>query len=151
METRNHVNVYDCIADGSFPEIDFQVIAHDEPEALKLLEKYGLNTESIILEMTSTDVRDKNQCPLETKVIDLKELANEQYYERISDVVIYPLKDRGFAIKCKIDGEEKLSSVLLGTDLDRAEDKSNWKKLAVEYYRDDLQASQEEQTKRMSR
>lgn len=151
METRNHVNVYDCIANGSFPEIDFQVIAHDEPEALKLLEKYGLNTESIILEMTSTDVRDKNQCPLEPKVIDLKELANEQYYERISDVVIYPLKDRGFAIKCKIDGEEKLSSVLLGADLDRAEDKSNWKKLAVEYYRDDLQASQEEQTKRMSR
>ena len=37
------------------------------------------------------------------------------------------------------------------SDLDRAEDKSNWKKLAVEYNKDDLQAFQEEQSRRMSR
>lgn len=50
MKPTEKVNLYNSYDENTYPEQDFQVIAHNEPAAIKLLKESGINTEVIILE-----------------------------------------------------------------------------------------------------
>ena len=63
METTEKVNLYNSYDENTYPEQDFQVIAHDEREAVKLLNESGLNTEVIILEEAKENIVNHNGTP----------------------------------------------------------------------------------------
>ena len=72
METTEKVNLYNSYDENTYPEQDFQVIAHDEREAVKLLNESGLNTEVIILVEAKENIVNHNGKPEKPKVIKLK-------------------------------------------------------------------------------
>lgn len=68
MESEKELKLYDSYDENTYPEIDFQVVAHNEKEAIKLLKEEGINTESILLDEVS-----KNTVkPVTPQVIKLK-------------------------------------------------------------------------------
>lgn len=72
MKPTEKVNLYNSYDENTYPEQDFQVIAHNEPEAIKLLKESGINTEAIIIEEANKNVIKQNGEPEKSKVIKLK-------------------------------------------------------------------------------
>lgn len=151
MENKECVNEYYVYDAAIFPEVPFQVIAHDEAEGLKLLKEKGVTTDDLLLEISTPDVRDQGGYPLKPGVRRMRDVENEQSYDHISDVAIYPIREGGYAIRCKIDGVQMSSAVLCGFDEDRIQDKGDWKNLAVEYFEEKLNAIHEEPKQGLSR
>ena len=58
--------------------------------------------------------------------------------DRITDVSVYPIKNQGYAIRCKIDGVQQLAIKLTSQDAALVHPNMDKRLLASKYYKDEL-------------
>lgn len=74
--------------------------------------------------------------------------------DRISDVTVYPLRNKGYAIRCKVDGVQQLAIELSADDAAKVNPYMDKKLLATKYYKEELDMSEyqeQEQDKGLKR
>jgi len=77
-----------------------------------------------------------------------RETQHQKDLERISDIIIYPVKYGQYRIRCKIDGEQQMSERLSEHDVKRINNGTGADTIAAEIYKDRLEEQQQKGLKR---